>query len=580
MCGILATNSHSEKFTQALGALEHRGPDFQTVQSLERAQIGFTRLAIRGLGPEGQQPFQCPCGRWTVIYNGEIYNWKDLSSDFDLKEESTCDGRVIAPLLCKLGSHGFSRLKGMFAIIAYDNVNQKFFVVRDQLGLKPLYITHTEKYWAISSEIKPLLILGSDSFSVDALNHYKTFGFLSPNQSGFMNITLVEPGKVLVLNSEELIGAEYLQKTFVATKARGTKDLKKELSRIVIENSETDVRTAIAFSSGFDSNLIANILMKSEQNFELFHLTGITEHDETHHVVNLARKMEIPLTIETISSEEISLEDYFARMDRLTFDGLNSYLFSKKMSENGIKTFLSGHGGDEFLRGYKHSQFGHGIIQEIIGRSPTSLRSKVLKNTRYEGRAHLYTNIEKTVGGRFPRYYGQSRSFGLSPTLESYSQIRIPHACLSLMDTLRLSQQDAGQIFHYLSGLSLLDLDQFSMSFSIEGRPPLVDLEILALFQNFNIRTKRDLANAIDDKTLQQILNRSKKGFSINISSLLESNLDYTLEKIHILQDIPRFNISNAQINAIVSNRRSLRTGSSNLLWQLLTLASWIDKSA
>ena len=70
-----------------------------------------------------------------------------------------------------------------------------------------------------------------------------------------MNIKLVEPGKVLVLNSEELIGAEYLQKTFVATKARGTKDLKKELSRIVIENSETDVRTAIAFSSGFDSNL-------------------------------------------------------------------------------------------------------------------------------------------------------------------------------------------------------------------------------------------------------------------------------------------------------------------------------------
>ena len=84
MCGILATNSHSEKFTQALGALEHRGPDFQTVQSLERAQIGFTRLAIRGLGPEGQQPFQCLCGRWTVIYNGEIYNWKDLSSDFYL----------------------------------------------------------------------------------------------------------------------------------------------------------------------------------------------------------------------------------------------------------------------------------------------------------------------------------------------------------------------------------------------------------------------------------------------------------------------------------------------------------------
>ena len=580
MCGILATNRYSRIFIQALNALEHRGPDFKTVQSLDLAQIGFTRLAIRGLGPEGQQPFHCSCGRWTVIYNGEIYNWKALSSEFDLDHSSTCDGKVIAPLICKLGLHGFSRLKGMFAIFAYDNVNQKFFVVRDQLGLKPLYITHSKKSWAISSEIKPLLVLGSDTYSETALNHYKTFGFLSPNQSGFMNISLIEPGKILILNSEELIGTEYLQNTLVPAKTRGTKDLKKELSKIVIENSETDVRTAIAFSSGFDSNLIARILKNSEQNFELFHLTGITEHDEVQDVLDLARTIEIPLTIETIGTEEVSLEDYFARMDRLTFDGLNSYLFSKKMSDNGIKTFLSGHGGDEFLRGYKYSQFGNGIIQEFIGLMSTRLRRKIFKNTKYQGREYLYEKVEKTFIGKFPRYYGQSRSVGLSPTLESYDQIRVPHACYSLIENLNLSGQDEGQIFHYLSGLSLLDLDQFSMSFSIEGRPPLVDLEILTLFYDFNIRTKKDLANAINDPVLNHILNRKKKGFSIDISKLLECNLDYTLEKIRKLKDLPRLNISEAQINKIVINRSSLSKGSSNLLWQLLTLASWIEKNA
>lgn len=580
MCGILATNRYSRKFIQALDALEHRGPDFKTAQSLDLAQIGFTRLAIRGLGPEGQQPFHCTCGRWTVIYNGEIYNWKALSSEFDLGLESTCDGRVIAPLICKLGIQGLSRLKGMFAIFAYDNLNQKFFVVRDQFGLKPLYIRHTKKSWVISSEIKPLLVLGPDTYSETALNHYKTFGFLSPNQSGFLNISLIEPGKVLILNSEELIGTEYLQNTFVPAKARGTKDLKKELSRIVIENSETDVRTAIAFSSGFDSNLVARILTNSEQNFELFHLTGITEHDETQDVLELARAIKKPLTVETISFEEISLEDYFARMDRLTFDGLNSYVFSKKIADNGIKTFLSGHGGDEFLRGYKYSQFEHAIIQELIGCTPARLRSKIFQNTRYEGREHLYKKVEKTVGGKFPRYYGQTRSVGLSPTLESYDQIRVPHACYSLIENLGLSQQDQGQIFHYLSGLSLLDLDQFSMSFSIEGRPPLVDLEILALFHDFNIRTKKDLASAVDDSVLKKILNRKKKGFSLNVSKLLECNLDYTLEKIGTLKDFPKLNISEAQINNIVVNRSNLSTGSSNLLWQFLTLASWINKNA
>lgn len=580
MCGILATNSYSSRFIQALNALEHRGPDFKTVQSLESVEIGFTRLAIRGLGPEGQQPFHCSCGRWTVIYNGEIYNWKTLSLEYDLELQSTCDGRVIAPLICKLGITGLSRLKGMFAIFAFDKVNQNFFVVRDQLGLKPLYISHTKNSWAISSEIKPLLLLGSDTYSETALNHYKTFGFLSPNQSGFMNISLIEPGKILILNSEEIIGTEYLQKTFVPAKAGGKRNLKKELSRIIIENSESEVRTAIAFSSGFDSNLIVRILKNSGQNFELFHLTGITEHDETQDVLDLAKTIEIPLTIETISPEEISLEDYFARMDRLTFDGLNSYLFSKKMSDSGIKTFLSGHGGDEFLRGYTYSQFRHGIVQEFIGHTPTKLRSKIFKNTKYEGREHLYKKVERTSGGKFPRYYGQSRSVGLTPTLESYDQIQVPHASHSLIENLSLSQQDMGQIFHYLSGLSLLDLDQFSMSFSVEGRPPLVDLEILALLHDFNIRTKKDLASVIDDSVLKQVLKRKKKGFSIDISNLLDCNLDYALEKIRRLKDIQSLNISESQINKIVANRSSLSKGSSNLLWQLLTLASWIDKNA
>ena len=200
MCGVIASNKVRKDFSLALQELQHRGPDYVCIENWSEVQIGFCRLAIRGLGNDGNQPFFCECGRWSIIYNGEISNWSELMTKFAFSKNGTCDGQIIAPLLCHLGVSAFSLLKGMFAIIAHDRVSGKYFGVRDPFGIKPLYLWQASGQWSLSSEIQPLLKMYSPKISLDSIKHFFTFGFLSPRQSGFENLTLIEPGKILVFD--------------------------------------------------------------------------------------------------------------------------------------------------------------------------------------------------------------------------------------------------------------------------------------------------------------------------------------------------------------------------------------------
>ena len=575
MCGVIASNRTVSDFKLALTELEHRGPDYSCIEVWSGIQIGFSRLAIRGLGVDGNQPFFCECGRWSIIYNGEISNWSELMNEYGFLKKGTCDGQIIAPLLCELGVEAFSRIKGMFSIIAHDRNSGNFFAARDPLGIKPLYLWQSPGRWALCSEIRPLLRMNSMKHSADSIMHFLTFGFLSPRQSGFENLTLIEPGKIFVFDSKSLINELDCNLQKVRKQVSRKKNLRESLSEIIFKNSETEVTTALAYSSGFDSNLIATLLAERGMKIELLHIASVTEHHENELVEKYASKLNLNLTIVEINKHDVSLEDYFSRMDRLTFDGLNSYLLSRTISRQHIKTFLTGHGGDEFLRGYKFAQSKNALLQEMIGNTPARTRKLILDGVDAQGRGDLYKTKPGGILNRFPRYYAQSRSVGLSPNSNSFVETKNPSAFNSLLGKLQLSNQDSGQIFHYLAGLSLLDLDQFSMSFSIEARPPIVDFEILTLLREEGIKSKRSLAQRLNDESLMQIVKARKQGFSLDIKKIIEDNIEYVIENLQSAPSIPYLDISKNELNKLIDNRGNLNQGSSNVLWQLLTLCKW-----
>lgn len=579
MCGILASNDKSEKFIYAHSMLRHRGPDNQVVGSWGDAQYGFSRLAIRGLGSNGVQPFSCACRRWSIIYNGEISNWKELRNSFNGDVMGNCDGEVIPHMICRFGIESLRNLSGMYAIIAFDRSANSFYALRDPFGIKPLYLAVDEKNWYLSSEIRPLLHLKNFDISIESTTHFKTFGFLSPSQSGFNGISLLPPGRILSIPSLEV---KIFEEHYPVKKDFGImrKQLRKQLGEIVALNSESDVRIGLSYSSGFDSNLIAILLADSGIKNDHLHIAGLTEYSETEQVTRICKRHNFSLNITSIRPQELDLEDYFSKMDRLTFDGLNSYLLSKTISEIGYKSFLTGHGGDEFLRGYPDARIVAALSNEFIKIAPSGLRRNIFRKFRMENRSSLYGKHTYSAITTFPRFYSQSRSIGIEPSIVAYDQVKALSVLESDQLVGKMSNQDMGQISHYMAGLSLLDLDQFSMAFSVEARPPLVDLQILTLLISNGIRTKKQLARELGIDTLLNISSAPKIGFSLNIKQIIEANLDFIQNKLFSSVSLDLLQVTEFQIRKEFNARMNFQNGSSNKLWQYLTYVFWLENAS
>lgn len=576
MCGILASSNKGKDFLVAHDLLKHRGPDEQRIGNWGDAAYGFSRLAIRGLGLNGVQPFNCECGRWSIIYNGEIYNWKDLKENLDIKGIDDCDGEVIPHMVCKFGIESLHNLSGMYAVIAFDKNSDSFYAFRDHFGIKPLYFAYDRSEWYISSEVRPLLQFKKFQLSSESISHFKTFGFLSPEQSGFREISLVTPGKIIKINDLSLEinrAPAFVKKELVSN----SKNLRKKLGDLIARNSESDVKNCLSYSSGFDSNLIAILLADNGIENENVHIAGITEFDESKKVIEISNRHNFSLSIFEMSKNKINLEDYFTKMDRLTYDGLNSYLISKTISELGFKSFLTGHGGDEFLRGYPDYGKLSALRNNLIRITPKKLRKVIFQKLSMVERYSLY-NISNS--GAYPGFYPHSRSVGIEPNTEAFdhiNQLEILVASNLLND---MSNQDIGQISHYMAGLSLLDLDQYSMAFSVEARPPLVDIEILKLLRSNGILTKKELALELGVDTLIEISLSKKQGFSLNIKKIIEDNLDLVQNKLFSKDALDRMQVSELQMRKEFQNRLNLKNGSSNRLWQYLTYAFWLENAS
>lgn len=578
MCGIIASNNKSKDFLAAHALLKHRGPDEQRIGNWKDNVYGFSRLAIRGLGLNGIQPFNCECGRWSVIYNGEISNWKDLKENLNVKSIGDCDGEVIPHMICEFGIDSLHNLTGMYAIISFDKKTNSLYAFRDPFGIKPLYFAGDRDEWYLSSEVRPLLQFKKYHLSSESIAHFKTFGFLSPEQSGYSKISLLPPGKIVKIN--DLSSEINRIPTFIKKElADNSKSLFRKLSDLIVRNSESDVKNCVSYSSGFDSNLIAILLAHNGIKNEHIHITGLTEFDESKKVIEIAKKHDFALSILSLDKNRIDLEDYFTKMDRLTYDGLNSYLISKVISEAGFKSFLTGHGGDEFLRGYKNASKIYGLRNEIAILIPKKLRKIIFQKLSINQKASLFDKKYISTPDTFPRLYAQSRSIGLEPNAETYNYI----SHLKILEITNLlnemSNQDIGQICHYMAGLSLLDLDQYSMAFSVEARPPLVDIEVLTLLRSYGIRNKKQLALELGSQSLLEITLRPKQGFSLNIKKIIEDNLVLVQNKLFAKDTLNRLQISELQMRKEFQDRLNYKNGSSNRIWQYLTYAYWLENA-
>jgi asparagine synthase (glutamine-hydrolysing) len=381
MCGIAGIIGRVDEPNRAAlqrmsNALVHRGPDAHGTWASpadERgwgAMLAFRRLAILDLSPAGEQPMVDPVTGHVIVYNGEIYNYRDLRARLAAEGQSFASTGDTAVMLRALGLHGpdaVGWLRGMFAFALWDGSRRRLLLARDPLGIKPLYLARSSdpgSGWslAFASEVRALLasgLLGTPRLDPGAVASVVWNGFVVGPGTAVQGVELLPPGRLLEVGArgEELLARDFW--TIPGKPPRASMD-EEGLGRVLSEglglHLASDVPLAVFLSGGVDSSAVANLAQRAART--PIHTFTLAFEEQELNEGPIARR--IADAIGTRHQEVVLTEGHFVdhletaldSLDQPTFDALNSYYMSRAIRDAGFTVALVGTGGDELFGGY------------------------------------------------------------------------------------------------------------------------------------------------------------------------------------------------------------------------------------
>ncbi|MCB2148594.1 MAG: asparagine synthase (glutamine-hydrolyzing) [Deltaproteobacteria bacterium] len=542
-----------------------RGPDGEgTWISLDgRTGLSHRRLAIIDPTAAGAQPMATEDGMLRIVYNGEIYNYKELKRELQSRGcsfFSNSDTEVILHLYRMEGLGLLNRLRGMYAFALWDERKQGLLLARDPLGIKPLYYSDNGHTIRVASQVKAILSAGSIDISPEPAGHVGFFlwGYVPEPFSLYKGIRSLPPGSSLWLRKndstkktiyfynfiEELRKAEQRRSQYSQEEAH-------DCFRLLLEDSVrhhmvSDVPVGIFLSSGLDSTSIAAMAARCSpiplKTFTLgFEQYRGTQNDESLLAERVAKRLNCIHETHWMHRNEFlaELNKIFQSMDQPSIDGVNTYFVSKAAREIGLKVALSGLGGDELLAGYpSFSQIP--TIQRFsapfafLGRCFRIVAAPFLRHITSPKYASII-EYGNTFGGAYLLRRGLFMPWELTEILDPDMVIEgmrtldpivnLNKAVTSLSsDHLRVSALEIG---YYMRNMLLRDTDWASMAHSLEVRVPLVDVKVIEsvapMICGFKGSLKKTMAHASWDDVPRQLLNRHKTGFSFPIREWIKA---------------------------------------------------------
>ena len=560
MCGICGFFSKNRITEDALTAMNntmyHRGPDDAGVE-LYPAEGGYTvglaqrRLSIFDLSPLGHQPMHSPDGRVSVVYNGEIYNFKKLKEELsDYPFISACDTEVILAAYLKWGIDGIKRLNGMFAMGIFDRQRQKLYLVRDRMGKKPLYYWLKDGNLVFASELKPILKCPGFSAGIrrEVIPRFLYQQYLCEPDTIFEDVKKVRPGEVLSFSEGTVKRWKYWdlkevrrekKKQPVESYGQAKEELKEILRGAVGERMLADVQVGTFLSGGYDSTLVtalaASLSGEPVKTFSVgFHEK---QYDEAGYAKEVASYLGCDHTEMYIGEKDMFslVESIPAYYDEPFADSsqIPSMLVAALAKEK-VTVALSGDGGDELFCGYnvyekvRQAQLldipggaakAVGDILHITDKYPFKIRV-IAGNRNKEAKTQFIAgnNIRLAesmavagAGEKIPCYYA-----GESAYQEKNWQER---RMLLDMET-------------YLPGDILCKVDRASMKYSLETRCPILDTAVVEYsfrlpheYKYKKGNKKRILKDITCDFVPGELLERPKTGFSVPLDKWLRGPL-------------------------------------------------------
>lgn len=624
MCGINGIYGFQDsviakqKVMAMNNCLRHRGPDDEGIFVDDNLVLGHRRLSIIDLSTAGHQPMKSFDGRYQIVYNGELYNYKELK--FELQRvvtgseqqayffQTNTDTEVIIAAFARWGSDCLSKFNGMFSFAIWDMQLKSLFIARDRLGIKPLYYFYTNGIFAFSSEIRSLLASNiiSKALDEDALIDYLRYQTVHAPNTIVKGVKIVMPGHFIQITQADLKIKKYWslnQNISNASQGKEYKEVCKDVNELLTKAVErrliADVPFGAFLSGGIDSSAIVGLMSKvSSEKVKTFSVTfDETEFSEAKYAQLIAKKFntdhhEINLSPSDFIQE---LPNALKAMDHPSGDGPNTYIVSKATKNAGITMALSGLGGDELFGGYdvfkrslelnKKNWFN--LIPQFIRGAGGNLLLKSKPSIASEKIAVLL----KQDKINFESFYPLSRQVLMDSLIleivnrQELIRNRVDEILKNFEFStfnFELSKVSIAEISTYMQNVLLRDTDQMSMANALEVRVPFLDYTlveyVLGVPDKYKNPTspKKLLVDALGDLLPTEIVNRPKMGFTFPWKSWMKNELKIfceqkmiTLSKRKLFNEAGIINLWNEFLN---DNPRITWSR----IWYLVVLENWL----
>jgi len=560
MCGIAGfSGAFSHTMLQEAGQLiAHRGPDACGVYVNDQG-IGLIhrRLSIIDLSPTGAQPMTSPDGAVVVVFNGEIYNYRELRDRLicqGVAFRGHSDTEVLLQLYLREGEAMLPRLNGIFAFALWDGRDRTLFAARDGIGVKPLYYALTHRGFGFASEIKALLRLAPEAREIDleALHRYLTFLYCPGEKTPLRDVHKLGPGEALRVRAGRIERHwTWYRLPFFDTPGpalgdaeavAGTVDC---LRRAVQRQLVADVPVGASLSGGLDSSAIVTFAREQVPDIRCFTIESVGAHDsgfadDLPYARRVAQHLGVPLDVVTVDATSMAgdLERMVWQLDEPLADPapLNVLYISELARRNGIKVLLSGAGGDDLFTGYRrHVAVNYEpwwrwlprSVREGLDRTTAHLSQhrtltrrlgKLFRGAGLEGDAHVahyfrWMRESEVLPLYTPQVRAQMGETVVDQPLLDFLR-PLPPAIGTLDRMLALEQR------FFLVDHNLTYTDKMSMAAGVEVRVPFLDLDVVALAARIPARLKQRgtvgkwvLKKAMEPFLPRDVIYRPKSGF-------------------------------------------------------------------
>lgn len=616
MCGIAGiVGPHGVETLRAMTRmLVHRGPDDEGYYRDAGVGLGVRRLRIIDL-PGGRQPMPNEDGTLHVVFNGEIYNYRELRGRLEKRGHcfrSQSDTEVLVHLYEEFGDAGIHLLRGMFAFALWDGPKERLLLARDRLGIKPMYFAEVAGGLVFASEAKAILEHPGVSREVDpeALDLYLTLQYVPGPRTIWRMIRKLPPGHLLVAERGRVEVRRYWDVSLGGVEdgfdmEDAAEEFRERLEETVRLHLVSDVPLGVLLSGGIDSSSIA-ALMKAAGHHPLRTFTVGFDLPGIHNEFAEARRVSRHLGSEHL--EVIVRPDAAALLPQLIWHldepladaaALPTFLLCRAVREH-VTVVLTGEGGDELLAGYPRYPW-FAVARRLQSLVPARIREGLLlplarllaKGNRWKDRAeNLLT--ERDDATRQVRWVAN-----LSPEIRAmiYSRDLRPLAAAGLADRLvmghlREDSNNGADIVHRLMALDmktwlvddvLTKMDRMSMAASVEARVPFLDHRLLEFVATLpagihmkSLGTKHLLRRAMGEFLPPETISRRKHAFLIPLDQWLRGPLAPFLREVLLSERASRRGwFDPARVRELVVAYEAGRGASGQAMWNLLCLELW-----